>query len=105
MTMRPILFIALILLTTAEFAFAEMTAPATGKTASVLILPFTAPAADEYQWVGQSVQQVLAADLSHGSTLKVIAPASAKSAADADAALTSAADAGASMVIFGQTQV
>src|SRR3954454_11242180 len=105
MTMRPILTLAFILILTAEYASAETTAPATGQTTSVLVLPFTAPAAAEYQWVGQSVQQVLASDLSHGSTLKVMAPASAKSAADADEALASARDAGASIVVFGQTQV
>lgn len=103
--MRPILALALTLLLTAGYAFADTTAPATGQTASVLVLPFTAPAAAEYQWVGQSVQQVLASDLSHGSTLKVMAPASAKSAADADEALKVATDFGATLVVFGQTQV
>jgi hypothetical protein len=53
--------------------------------------------ADEYRWVSQSIQHVLAADLSHGSQLKVIAPANADPAADSDAALKSAADAGATL--------
>src|SRR4051812_30023188 len=105
MTMRPIFTLALLLLMTAEYAFADTTAPATGQTTSVLILPFTAPAAAEYQWAGKSVQRVFPSDLSHGSPLKVRAPASAKSAADADEALASARDAGASLVVFGQSQV
>src|SRR5436189_4574893 len=103
--MRPVLSLALILLMSFEYAAAETTAPTTADGRSVLVLPFAPPAANEYQWVGPSVQQVLAADLTHGSTMKVIAPASAKPAADADEALRSAADAGASIVVFGQTQI
>ena len=103
--MRSLLLVALISLVTCGWAAAQAVAPATTQPTSVLVLPFTAPAADGYQWVGQSVQQVLAADLTHGTTLKVIAPSSAQPAADADAALKSAADVGASIVIFGQTQI
>ncbi len=103
--MRTILYLALIILMTADYVAAQPVARPTTQPQSVLVLPFAPPAGDDYQWVGQSIQQVLAADLTHGSTLKVIAPAGAKPATDADAALKSAVDAGADIVVFGQTQL
>ena len=73
--MRHILFCALFLIV--HQALAAEYAPATASgTQSVLVLPFAPPrGADEYRWVSQSIQHVVVADLSHGSTLKVMAPA------------------------------
>ena len=87
--MRTILYFALIILVTTDYVAAQPMARPTTQPQSVLVLPFAPPAGDDYQWAGQSIQQVLAADLTHGSTLKVIAPAGAKAASDADSALKS----------------
>jgi TolB-like protein len=105
MIVRLILSFVLMILIGGECVRADTTAPATSQTGVILVLPFTAPGADGYQWVGQSMQQVLSTDLVHGSTLKVIAPSGATPAADTDAAVKTATDFGANFVIFGQTQI
>jgi TolB-like protein len=81
--------------------------PATQSGTSILILPFSSPPGNElYRWVGPAIQHVIAADVSHGSrVLNVLAPASAQPADDADAALSAGRTAGASFVVFGQTQL
>src|SRR3954451_14606512 len=66
----------------------DFSAPATQSNGSILILPFSPPADQLYQWVGPAIQHVVAADVSHGSrVLNVLAPASAQATGDADAAL------------------
>jgi TolB-like protein len=103
-------------LTILSFAFAcaaappstvDAIGPATQSGTSILILPFSSPPGNElYRWVGPAIQHVIAADVSHGSrVLDVLAPASAPAADDADAALSAARNAGASFVVFGQTQL
>src|SRR5262245_38878325 len=106
MTMRPVLSLAFLAVMMVNVAVAEL-APAVpgGSAQTVLVLPFTPPGGQDYQWAGQSVRQAVAADLAHGSRLNVITPASAAPAADAAEALRIAADAGASIVVSGQTQV
>src|SRR4051794_31213833 len=101
--MRPVHCLALVAAMMAQVALADTTARpgSSGSGQMVLVLPFPPPAAQDYQWAGQSVRQVLAADLTHGSRLKVLAPANSAPAADADEALKVAADAGASLVVFG----
>jgi len=70
----------------------------------ILVLPFSAPGGSSYQWVGRAVQQDLLTDLAQGTRTRVIAPAGASPAADADAARRTAQQQGASMVMFGQVQ-
>ncbi len=73
---------------------------------SVLILPFTSPEnAGDYAWAGRGIQQSLVVDLTRDGGVKVLAPATATSAADVDAAIKAGRDAGASTVVFGAYQV
>jgi TolB-like protein len=75
-----------------------------GSSDTVLVLPFTVDAGAAQQWMGKAVQQDLLTDLTQGTHARVLAPASATAAADPEAAVKSARDLGASIVIFGQAQ-
>jgi len=83
------------------------TGPAAQSGTSILILPFSSPPGnDSYRWVGPTIQQVAAADVSHFSrVLNVLAPAGAQPADDSDAALVAGRNSGASFVVFGHTQL
>ena len=70
----------------------------------ILVLPFSSPSGDADGWVGKAVQQDLLTDLTQGTTLQAVGPASVAPAADGDAALHAARDKGAAYVIYGQSQ-
>jgi TolB-like protein len=71
---------------------------------SILVLPFSSPSTDADGWVGKAVQQDLLTDLTQGTTLQAVGPASVAPAADADAAIHAARDKGAAFVVYGQAQ-
>src|SRR4051794_33133982 len=84
----------------------DSNSPSTQSNGSILILPFSPPADELYRWVGPAIQHVVAADVSHNSRmLNVLAPASAQATDDANAALAAGKNAGASFVVFGETQL
>lgn len=87
----------------ASMSAAPTTEPAGNETAA-LVLPFAAPAGANYQWVGKAVQQDLLTDLAQGTKMRVLAPADAPPAADAEAARRAASNLGLSIVVFGQVQ-
>ena len=70
---------------------------------TVLVLPF-ASASGGNDWMGKAVQQDLLTDLTQGTTTRVLAPSSAAAAHDSEAALLTARNSGASIVVFGQAQ-
>jgi TolB-like protein len=70
---------------------------------TVLVMPFSAPA-DSSAWIGMAVQQDLLTDVTQAVNARVLAPANLAPAADPAAALKAGHDAGASFVIFGQSQ-
>lgn len=80
------------------------TQPSSGDSAAVLVLPFTAPAAAQYEWIGRGVQQDLLADLTPHVRGAVAAPGDASPASDAPPALQAARTRGASIVVFGSAQ-
>lgn len=80
------------------------TQPAPNNTATVLVLPFTAPAPAQYQWIGRGVQQDLLADLTPHVRGSVAAPGDAAPASDASPALQAGRTRGASVVVFGTAQ-
>ena len=83
---------------------AATTQPVPNETATVIVLPFTAPAPPQYQWIGRGVQQDLLADLTPHVRGSVAAPADAAPVADAAPALQAAPTRGASIVVFGSAQ-
>jgi len=80
------------------------TQPAADELRAVLVLPFASPAGG-LDWIGKGAQQDLSASLAEKVRGRVLAPASAPPAADAEAAIKTARDLGASVVVFGQAQV
>lgn len=70
----------------------------------ILVLPFSSPSGEADGWIGKAVQQDLLTDLTQGTTLQAVGPASVAPAADAEAALHAARDKGAAYVIYGQSQ-
>lgn len=84
-----------------NLARADATQPAAGP---ILVLPFATPSGANDAWIGKAVQQDLLTDLTQGTVARVLAPASAPPAADQDAALAAARQAGAAIVVYGQAQ-
>jgi TolB-like protein len=68
----------------------------------VIVLPIESPDGT-YKWVGKAIQQDMLVDLTQMTRAQVAAP-SGPPAADADAALRAARDAGAAYVVFGTVQ-
>ena len=102
---RPWMPVTVILLGAMSCWAAPQTQPAEPAQRELLVLPVAPPANGAIPWVGKSIQQDVTADLSQASKLRVAAPASAAPAADVQDALRAARDAGASFVVFGQSQI
>lgn len=79
------------------------TQPTAKEQASILILPFAAPAGAADAWIGAAVQQDLLTELTQGTRVRVAAPSGAV-AIDAKSAVQAAHDSGAAIVVFGQAQ-
>lgn len=77
---------------------------AANETPTVLVLPFTAPAPPQYQWIGRGVQQDLLADLTPHVRGSVAAPGDAAPASDTSPAVQAARTGGALIVVFGSAQ-
>ena len=104
LTSLPFICVPLfVTLSSAALGAAPATEPAAAESAA-LVLPFAAPAGGNYQWIGKAVQQDLLTDLAQGTKLRVLAPADAPPAVDAEAARKTARDLGVSIVVFGQVQ-
>ena len=71
--------------------------------AKVLVLPFDAAGPTEKGWIAKAVQKNLVAELSRLNSVQPVNGAVA--AADQDAALKAAGEAGADFVVFGTYQV
>jgi TolB-like protein len=83
-----------------RFAVAQVA----GGEGRVLVLPFATASGTGSEWMGRAVQQDLLADLTQGTTARVVAPSSVPAATDEQGAVKAAREAGASIVVFGQAQ-